>query len=180
VEAALAAAAAEAAALQDSPLAEQGAAVGGLGLQQQLQEEQQQEQAYLAHNVLELQMQQLDELQQLHQAGLLPGYAAAELSGLHLEELDEILVSSSLRGGGIVLRQHWRHSRSWGSAALLSCFRWFAGLLCCCLTCGWCMHSLSTPSAQSHVSIIMPRDVTPTNFDLAHVLLSRCCSWSRP
>jgi hypothetical protein len=34
----------------------------------------------------------LNELQQLQEAGLLPGYAAEELSGLGLEELDEILV----------------------------------------------------------------------------------------
>jgi hypothetical protein len=40
-----------------------------------------------------LQMQQLSELQQLHEAGLLPGYADAELSGLGLEELDDMLVS---------------------------------------------------------------------------------------
>jgi hypothetical protein len=62
--------------------------------QQQRLDYEQQQQAWRASQVLELQIQQLSELQQLHEAGLLPGYAADELSGLGLEELDEILVSS--------------------------------------------------------------------------------------
>ena len=64
--------------------------------QQQHEREQQhgreQQQAWRSARLLEMQLQHLSELQQLQEAGLLPGYAAEELSGLGLEELDEILV----------------------------------------------------------------------------------------
>lgn len=88
-----AAAAALAAGPAAGPAAEQG---GGLGLQAELEQQQQQEAAWRASQVLELQLQQLSELQQWHTAGLLPGYAAAELSGLDLEELDEILLEQAV------------------------------------------------------------------------------------
>jgi len=69
---------------------------------QQYDHEQQQEQLYRRSQLLELQLQQLSELRVLHEAGLLPGYAAAELSGLRLEELDEILVRGCLGHQGML------------------------------------------------------------------------------
>lgn len=66
--------------------------------QQQLLMQQQQQAA--PADAVQLLEWQLSELQQLLDAGMLPVYAVTELSGLQLEELDEILVGCCLQGAG--------------------------------------------------------------------------------
>lgn len=152
---------------------------GGLGLQEELVQQQQQEAAWRASQVLELQLQQLSELQQLHTAGLLPGYAAAELSGLDLEELDEILVGQQTPGLGWAQPGLGAGDLTTGvvngQAHCTGNSRAFQGALWG-IPCMACTHQLAWPSYTHAKTACGPGTTHPQLLPLPCMFV---CSWSK-